>query len=299
MVMRRIAAVWIALVAAGASDTACNAILGNQAHELASSGTEDGSAAPDGPADTFDGPAEGTARGASLDAVASPDAAGEMDGLFGSSEGAFDSGAGDGSAADAVDSQASPQDAPDGRSFDASDATANESGPTDAGFDAEAGAPCTSRALSAKTATTSSVHASPPATLLVDGPAPLAIDGQLSTRWEAEWMRDPSWIDLDFGAAVYVSEVDIIWETACAANYTIEVSRDEANWSVVKNGVVTGNSTASQIPPTDWSLAVKHANLSGAGRYLRIHGTVRCQALYGYSIWEIRVFGDPNATCQP
>jgi len=143
LVTRRIAIVWITLAAAGASDTACNAILGNQAHELARSATEDGSATTDGPADTFDGPAEGKAPGASLDANASPDAAGEMDGLPGSSDGAFDSGAGDVSAADAVDSQASPQDAPDGPSFDASDATVDDAsreasdGAADAMRDAE------------------------------------------------------------------------------------------------------------------------------------------------------------------
>jgi Laminin G domain len=156
MVMRRIASAWIALAAAGASGTACNAILGNQAHELASVGTEDGSAAPDGPADPFDGQAEGKAAGALLDANVSPDAADEMDGLSGSSDGAFDSGAGDESAAgdgafdsgtgdesaagdgafdsgagdesaaDAVDSQASPQDAPDEQSVDASDAAVDD-----------------------------------------------------------------------------------------------------------------------------------------------------------------------------
>ena len=127
LVTRRIAIVWITLAAAGVSDTACNAILGNQVHELAPSAIEDGSAATDGPSDTFDGPAEGRAPAALLDATASPDAADEMDGLPSSSEGAFDSDAGDVSAADAVDSQASPQNAPDG-SFDASDAAVEDAG---------------------------------------------------------------------------------------------------------------------------------------------------------------------------
>jgi hypothetical protein len=58
-----------------------NAILGNQTRELARTATEDGSAATDGPADTFDGPAEGKAPSASLDANASPDATGQMDGV--------------------------------------------------------------------------------------------------------------------------------------------------------------------------------------------------------------------------
>jgi hypothetical protein len=142
LLTRRIPVVWITLAAAGASDAACNAILGNQAHELARSATEDGSATTDGPADTFDGPAEGEAPSASVDANASTDAAGEMDGLADSSDGAFDSGTGDDSAADAVDSQASPQDAPNGPHFDASDATGDDAsreasdGATDAMRDA-------------------------------------------------------------------------------------------------------------------------------------------------------------------
>jgi hypothetical protein len=183
------------------------------------------------------------------------------------------------------------------------DAPASESGPVDSGPDGAEAAPqkCGSVLLTATTATASSVRANPPATLMVDGPAPLAIDGTFATRWESEWMRDPSWIDLDFGAQVYVSEVDILWQAACAVSYAIEVSNDEVNWVNVKNGVITGNHAGIATPPNqgDWSVAVKHTNLSGAGRYLRINGTARCEAAFGYSIWEMRVFGDPDGDCIP
>jgi hypothetical protein len=38
--------------------------------------------------------------------------------------------------------------------------------------------------------------------------------------------------------------------------------------------------------------------LSAVGRYLRVNGTVRC-SVYGYSIWEMRAYGDTNASCTP
>ena len=60
LVTRRIAIVWLTLAAAGASDAACNAILGNQDHELARSATEGGPAAT-GIVDT--GTGEGGDRG--------------------------------------------------------------------------------------------------------------------------------------------------------------------------------------------------------------------------------------------
>jgi hypothetical protein len=34
------------------------------------------------------------------------------------------------------------------------------------------------------------------------------------------------------------------------------------------------------------------------GRYLRVNGTMRC-TVYGYSIWEMRAYGDANANCEP
>jgi len=128
-VIGRTAIVWSALAAGGVSDAACNAILGNQAHELAHSATEDGSAAMDSPADTFEALAEGRAPSALLDANTSPDAAGEMDGVRGGDDGAFDSGASNESAADTVDSRASPQDSPGERSLEALEATVDAASP--------------------------------------------------------------------------------------------------------------------------------------------------------------------------
>jgi hypothetical protein len=130
-----------------------------------------------------------------------------------------------------------------------------------------------------------------------------AIDGMLTTRWESA-QTDPQWIDVDFGVPVFIREVDVLWEAACAKNYDLEVSADAATWTTIPNGTITGNTLAANAPanpptpPTDWTKAVVTKSLAAVGRYLRIHGTVRC-TVYGYSVWEIRAYGDADANCAP
>jgi hypothetical protein len=126
-------------------------------------------------------------------------------------------------------------------------------------------------------------------------PASLAIDGNLSTRWESVHAVDPQWIYLDFGAPVFVNRVRILWETACATNYDLQVSNDATAWTTLRS--IIGNVQGGP-PPTDWTTAVDHTGLVGVGRYVRMTGTARCTS-YGYSIWEMQVFGDTNASCHP
>ena len=125
---RRVAIAWIALASAGALGAACNAILGNEAHELAASGTGGAATAPDALA-------EAASKDASdADAMAS-DAVGAVgaDDVSSLEEGAVTLDAtdeadshGDSSSAGAVDSPASPQDALDGPSSDVSDAPVDD-----------------------------------------------------------------------------------------------------------------------------------------------------------------------------
>jgi hypothetical protein len=114
---------------------------------------------------------------------------------------------------------------------------------------------------------------------------------------------DPQWIDLDFGAPVFISEVDVLWEASCAKNYDLDISNDGLTWTTIPNGTVVGNTLAGNVQadgktPTDWTNAVVTKPLSAVGRYLRVNGTVRC-TVYGYSIWEMRAYGDTNASCTP
>jgi hypothetical protein len=128
-----------------------------------------------------------------------------------------------------------------------------------------------------------------------------AIDGNLTTRWESAHGVDPEWIDLDFGTPVFLRDVQVLWEAACAKNYTLQISSDGTNWKVIAtitNNTLAGNMIADGKTPTDWTKAVDSPNLNVIGRYLRVNGTVRC-SVYGYSIWEMREYGDKNAACTP
>jgi hypothetical protein len=124
-----------------------------------------------------------------------------------------------------------------------------------------------------------------------------AIDGNFGTRWESAQGIDPEWIYIDFGSPVFINRVRIIWETACGKNYDLQISNDATTWNTMRS--ITGNSLSNFGAPTDWSMAADHTGLSGVGRYLRIFGTARCTTNYGYSIWEMQVYGDPNPPCTP
>ena len=156
--------------------------------------------------------------------------------------------------------------------------------------------PCGSNLLSPRMAVAS--------TAIAPNEAANAIDGLLTTRWESVDAVDPQSIDLDFGAPVFIDEVDVLWEAACGKDYDFEVSMDGTTWTPVPNGSITGNILAANAPgdpptpPTDWSAAVVTKPLAAVGRYLRLDGTVRC-TVYGYSIWEMRAYGDENAGCTP
>jgi hypothetical protein len=128
-------------------------------------------------------------------------------------------------------------------------------------------------------------------------PASSAIDGVFSTRWASAVQTDPSWIYVDFGAPVFVDELEILWQAACATAYDIDVSNDAMSWTNVKS--VTGTPPSWEIPPTGWTMDDVEQGLSAKGRYLRIHGTARFYPMYGYSIWEMRAFGDTDASCTP
>ena len=115
------------------------------------------------------------------------------------------------------------------------------------------------------------------------GGANLAIDGNMGTRWESAQSVDPSWITLDLGATYLLSEVVIHWEAANAASYQIQGSNDNSNWIPLSNqsGGVFGSRT-------------DNVNVSGVYRYVRMYGISRT-SIYGYSIWEIEVYGAPAA----
>lgn len=112
--------------------------------------------------------------------------------------------------------------------------------------------------------------------------ADLAVDGNLNTRWSSQF-SDPQWLMIDLGSRYAVCEVIVHWEHAYATDFQIQVSDDSTQWNTLDN--ITGNQLQ------DDTLYV-----SGLGRYIRMYGTARATS-YGYSIWEMQVYGAPAASC--
>ena len=114
------------------------------------------------------------------------------------------------------------------------------------------------------------------------GNAPAAaLDGRTTTRWSSEF-SDPQWIRVDFGGTATITQVVLNWESAYASGYRLETSNDATAWTPIYT-TTTGHGGVE-------SLAV-----SGTGRYLRLYGTARATG-YGYSLWELQVFGTVNTS---
>ncbi len=107
-----------------------------------------------------------------------------------------------------------------------------------------------------------------------------AYDGNMSSRWGTDGFQgDPQWLALDLGATYALTETIIHWEAANAATYEMQGSVDGINWTTIsyETGGQFGNRTDTVA-------------LTGSYQYLRMYGTTRT-SVYGYSIWEIEVYG--------
>jgi mannan endo-1,4-beta-mannosidase len=112
--------------------------------------------------------------------------------------------------------------------------------------------------------------------------AAYVFDGNATTtRWSSNY-SDPQWIYVDLGSAKSVTRVRLLWEFASAKNYIIE-----------------GSNTSDFSTKTTLSTKTNMANgartdsitgLSGSYRYIRMYGTART-SIYGYSLWELEVYG--------
>lgn len=110
-----------------------------------------------------------------------------------------------------------------------------------------------------------------------------AIDGNVSTRWSSTY-SDPQWYQIDLGKSYNIKQVVISWEAASAKNYTVEVSDDGVSWQII--------AAKSNMPAGARTDDLK--DLSGLGRYVRMHGTGRTST-WGYSIFEFEVFGTASS----
>jgi hypothetical protein len=107
-------------------------------------------------------------------------------------------------------------------------------------------------------------------------PASDAVDGNPATRWSSGF-RDPQWLTVDLGVPAEITRVRLNWEAAYAKAYDIEVSSDGLEWTTVTS-VIDGDGGIDEL------------DVSATGRYVRMRGTRRATP-YGYSLWELEVYG--------
>ncbi|MGO9977309.1 MAG: discoidin domain-containing protein, partial [Solirubrobacteraceae bacterium] len=116
-------------------------------------------------------------------------------------------------------------------------------------------------------------------------PASAAVDGSLSTRWSSAF-SDPQSIYVDLGATYNISQVVLNWEAAYATAYQIQVSNNASTWTTIYS-TTSGTGGVNDL-----------TGLSGTGRYVRMYGTARATS-WGYSLWEMSVYGSPATTATP
>ncbi len=106
--------------------------------------------------------------------------------------------------------------------------------------------------------------------------ASAATDGNPGTRWESAY-TDPQWLEVDLGSQTQICSASLLWETAYASSFEIQVSTDNVNWTTVySTTTATGGSESFTF--------------SATGRYIRVYCLKRATQ-WGDSIFEFDVYG--------
>jgi hypothetical protein len=115
--------------------------------------------------------------------------------------------------------------------------------------------------------------------------AKLAVDGSTTTRWASREGRDSEWIQVDLGSAADLTRVKLNWEAAYGKAYKVQTSANGTTWTTVHT-TTSGDGGLDEIA------------VSGNGRYVRIAASRRGTA-YGYSLWELEVYGSSSGDTPP
>jgi len=103
-----------------------------------------------------------------------------------------------------------------------------------------------------------------------------AVDGDTGTRWSSAY-SDNQWITIDLGGMKNITEIRLNWEAAYGISYILQVSDDGKNWRNIYTQT-NGKGSLEIIP------------VQGTGAYVKMQGVKRATS-YGYSLWEIEVYG--------
>lgn len=114
-------------------------------------------------------------------------------------------------------------------------------------------------------------------------PASAAVDGVYSTRWSSNF-TDNEWLAVDLGGVARIDDVRITWEHAFARRFALQTS-----------GSFSGPWTTA-VEVDDGAFGTSLTDVGVSARYLRMLGLQRATQ-YGYSIWELDVYGSRQTTC--
>ncbi|MES2742452.1 MAG: discoidin domain-containing protein [Pseudomonadota bacterium] len=116
-------------------------------------------------------------------------------------------------------------------------------------------------------------------------PASAAVDGNKNSRWSSAF-SDAQWIKVDLGGMNNINRVVLNWEAAYGKAFQIRVSSDGGIWKTVYETSSGGGGTA------DIGFAITGA------RYVQMLG-LRRGTPWGYSLYELQVFGDGAGPADP
>ena len=115
--------------------------------------------------------------------------------------------------------------------------------------------------------------------------ADMAVDGDMSTRWETVHESDDEWLQIELAELTVIYQLRIYWEAASAKEYKVYLSQTGADddWTEVYHGSYSQGERTDYVTPTSVMSA----------KYIRIQGISRITN-YGYSIYELEVYNFNN-----
>ena len=109
--------------------------------------------------------------------------------------------------------------------------------------------------------------------------ASMAVDGNVATRWASAWL-DGQWWQVDLQHQVRPGAIQIIWETAYASNFNIQISPDGKSWQNYYSNTAFNGGT----------ITIENLN-SLSGRYLKVNCVKRATD-YGSSFYSFSLNGN-------
>ncbi|MDP4181058.1 MAG: discoidin domain-containing protein [Bacillota bacterium] len=122
-----------------------------------------------------------------------------------------------------------------------------------------------------------------------DNSAKNAVDGSGDTRWASVSGRyDTEYLKVDLGAVCDVNRVVLHWEDAYATQYKILTSTDGTSWT-----------TAYEQYNGKGGLDEINLSKTYSARYVKLECGQKINSQWGYSLWEMMVYGPSTATQAP